>query len=50
MDWHARYVQQARWTNQLRHYLYRKAGLRDGQQILEVGCGTGAVLGDFHRR
>lgn len=47
MDWHARYLQQARWTEQLRSYLYNKAGLESAQRALELGCGTGAVLADF---
>lgn len=44
MDWHARYVEQARWTEQLRGYLFKKAGLEQAGRLLEVGCGTGAVM------
>ncbi len=44
MNWHARYLQQAKWTRGLRAYLFEKAGLISAQRILEVGCGTGAVL------
>lgn len=44
MDWHERYVQQARWTRQLRNYLFKKASLDSAERVLEVGCGTGAVL------
>lgn len=45
-DWHARYLQQAGWTAQTRHYLFEKAGLSDSSRVFEPGCGTGAVLSD----
>jgi hypothetical protein len=32
MNWHTRYIQQAKWTRDLRTYLFEKAGLED------VGC------------
>jgi len=44
IDWHARYTQQARWTAPLRHHYLERVGLLPGDRILEVGCGTGAVL------
>ena len=44
MDWHARYLQQAAWTRDLRAYLFDQAGLSSAQRVLEVGCGTGAIL------
>jgi ubiquinone/menaquinone biosynthesis C-methylase UbiE len=44
MDWHTRYLQQARWTAQLRTYLFQKAGLASAKHILDLGCGTGALL------
>ncbi len=44
MDWHARYLQQAAWTRDLRAYLFDQAGLSTAQRALEVGCGTGAIL------
>jgi len=48
--WHARFVQQARWTQELRQYLYGRTGLTEGVRLLEVGCGTGALLPDFVNR
>lgn len=43
-DWHTRYTLQARWTHDLRRYLCEKAQLNQARSVLEVGCGTGAVL------
>ena len=58
MDWHRRYLQQAGWTRDLRTYLFKKAGLDDASRVrtaaqqraslvLEVGCGTGAILSEL---
>jgi SAM-dependent methyltransferase len=43
-EWHNRFIQQTHWTVDLRRHLYRRAGLGHDHQILEVGCGTGALL------
>jgi ubiquinone/menaquinone biosynthesis C-methylase UbiE len=50
MNWHTRYLQQANWTRDLRTYLFEKAGLTGAERVLEVGCGTGAVLADISTR
>ncbi len=50
IHWHARFLQQAGWTRELRAYLYRKTGLNDAGCVLEVGCGTGAILIDMTTR
>jgi SAM-dependent methyltransferase len=47
MDWHRRYLQQANWTHDLRTYLFKKANLNDKSHVLEVGCGTGAILSEL---
>jgi SAM-dependent methyltransferase len=48
VDWHARYSQQARWTANVRHYLFNLVGVESAQRVLEVGCGTGTLLKEFH--
>ncbi len=50
MDWHRRYLQQAKWTRDLRTYLFKQAGLNDASRVLEVGCGTGAILSEAPER
>lgn len=47
MDWHSRYLQQAKWTRALRSYIFKRAGLQAASRVLEVGCGTGAVLSEL---
>ena len=44
MNWHSRYLQQAAWTRELRTYVFEQAGISSANRILEVGCGTGAIL------
>lgn len=49
MNWHTRYAQQANWTRDLRAYIFEKIDLREKQSLLEVGCGTGAILSELPR-
>lgn len=47
MNWHTRYAQQAKWTRDLRAYLFTKSKLDEASRVLEVGCGTGAILSEL---
>lgn len=47
IDWHARFTSQASWTLPLRQYLYKKVKLDQVNAILEVGCGTGAIISEL---
>ncbi len=50
MNWHTRYSQQANWTRDLRTYIFKKVGLENAPRVLEVGCGTGAILSELPKR
>lgn len=47
MNWHSRYSQQAQWTRDLRDYIFGRTGADAAQCVLEVGCGTGAILSEL---
>jgi SAM-dependent methyltransferase len=47
LNWHARFTEQAAWTASLRDYIFKQTGLSGAERILEVGCGTGAVLANL---
>lgn len=52
-DWHQRYIQQARWTKDLRQKIFSYPWFINSQYVIELGCGTGAVLEEiipFHKR
>ena len=49
-NWHKRFLQQAGWTRNLRNYLLGKIELHENADILDVGCGTGALFVDFEHR
>lgn len=43
-DLHQRYQQQVEWTASIRPYLIARCALPESLRVLEVGCGTGALL------
>lgn len=48
-DWHHRYLIQAKWTEDIRSYLFDQADLQPNDRVLEVGSGTGAILETLSR-
>jgi SAM-dependent methyltransferase len=50
VDWHRRFSEQAAWTAQVREYLFGLVKLPIDATVLEVGCGTGAVLSSLSAR
>jgi len=50
LNWHKRFLQQASWTQELRRYIYQRAGLDNTRRVLEVGCGTGVLLTELTQR
>lgn len=42
--WHQRYTQQVRWTLDTRRYIFDCIDAHSSHRILEIGCGSGAVL------
>jgi ubiquinone/menaquinone biosynthesis C-methylase UbiE len=45
-EWHARYTLQSGWTKSLRRYLFERGQAWSAKNILDVGCGTGALEAD----
>jgi SAM-dependent methyltransferase len=43
-EWHIRFTWQATWTAELRDHIFRQIEIEKAQRVLEVGCGSGAVL------
>ena len=44
LDWHLRFIQQAQWTKSIRQQLLLNLNLPKDCKIMEIGCGTGAIL------
>lgn len=47
-EWHHRFNQQARWTEQVRRFLFSELALANRPRGLEVGCGTGVISAEIH--
>lgn len=50
IDWHQRYLQQSYWTKTIRDYLSSELHITPQTKVLEIGCGTGVIISDFHRK
>jgi len=46
-DWHDRFTIQAQWTKALRLYFFDMLRTQSSDKILDMGCGTGALLQDL---
>jgi len=46
-EWHNRFDLQAGWTEGIRQHLFSRAGLGDADLVLDVGCGTGVLMGEI---
>ncbi len=44
INWHERFMNQLKWTKELREYIYKIFDFSKYKKILEIGCGTGALL------
>lgn len=49
-DLHQRYQTQAVWTAAIRTRLYDLAEIRDSSHVLEIGSGSGVIIGEIARR
>ena len=45
--WSERYIQQAKWTKQTRNHIINQISLNQSAKVLEIGCGSQAVLREF---
>lgn len=45
--WHQRYQTQASWTRSVREHILQEYYSRSPNRVLDLGCGTGALIDDF---
>lgn len=49
-EWHQRFLQQAQWTKGFRAYIFPRIGFSHADRILDLGCGTGALMEEWKPR
>lgn len=49
-EWHKRFLQQARWTKGFREHIFPRIGFSHADRILDIGCGTGALMEELGPR
>jgi SAM-dependent methyltransferase len=49
-DWHRRFEIQAGWTREVQEHIFSNFPVGPGSRLLEVGCGTGALIASLNER
>lgn len=49
-EWHQRFSQQARWTAEVRRFVFNTFDFKTAHRLLEVGCGTGVITSDIGKQ
>jgi len=50
IDWNIRFSEQLKWTYEFRNHIYKIINLETKTNLLEIGCGTGALLKEIGKK